>query len=122
MTEKLLIDIFGIFLVITGFFDAYKYHWQCNAIRKVGLARGHSRKFINAAMLNDVIRFTYLILKPDIFLLSACVIAIVYMAELWFTIYKYYPYRYRGLYHFKRPNVFTYLLNSILPNAYRRRL
>ena len=108
--------------MVTGFFDAYKYHWQCNAIRKVGLARGHSRKFINAAMLNDVIRFIYLILKPDIFLISSCVIAIVYMTELWVTIYKYYPYRYRGLYNFKRPSAFKYFINSLMPNDKRRRL
>ena len=116
-------NILGIILTITGIFDAIKYHWQTVAIRRVGLAKGHSRKFINAAILNDLVRLIYFIyVKPDIYLLIATAIALICMIELYGTIYWYYPYRMRGCSYFKRPNAFIYFVNSLLPNKIRKRL
>lgn len=128
MDLKLLLELVGFYMLITGFFDAYKYHWQSQSIRKAGIAKGHSRKFINTAIHNDHVRVLYLFLmylvygRMDWFLMFAAIIATIFMTELWFTIYWFYPYRYRGLYNFKRPNVYVYFINSLLPNKYRRRL
>ena len=112
----MLVDILGILLCITGFFDAYKYHWESNAIRKVGTASGHSRKFINVALLNDVIRIVYLCLRFDLFIMIASLFAVVCMLEMWITIYNYYPYRMRKMMNFRKPAWHVYLINSMLPN------
>jgi hypothetical protein len=125
---RFALDIVGVYLLVTGFLDAYKYHWQSEAIKKVGLARGHSRKFINAALHNDQVRIIYLTLcymvynRMDWFLMSSSLIAVVFMVELWYTIYKYYPYRRRGMLYFKRPNMFVYFINSLQSNKTRKRL
>jgi hypothetical protein len=124
----IIVQALGYYMLITGFYDAYKYHWQSQAIKKVKLARGHSRKFILAALHNDHIKILYLFFSGllysrfDWFLLSTGIIAVFYMTELFFTIYTLYPYRMRGCQHFKRPNIFLYLLNSILPNRLRKHL
>jgi hypothetical protein len=116
-------NILGAILTITGIFDAIKYHWQAKSIRKVGLAKGHSRKFINVAILNDLTRLFYFIfIKQDIFLLISSIVALVCMFELYWVIYWFYPYRMRGCSNFKRPNTFIYFINSLLPNKIRKRL
>ncbi len=123
-----LLKIIGIEMTITGFFDAYKYHWQAQSIKKIKLAKGHSRKFMNAAINNDRARIFYLCLfgyiygKLDWYLLSSSLFAIIFMLECWYIIYLYYPYRHRGLIGFKRPNILIYFINSILPNRIRRKL
>lgn len=115
--------ILGIILTITGIFDAIKYHWQAISIRKVGLAKGHSRKFINVAIVNDLIRLVYFIfIKPDVYLLVSSIVALICMFELYGVIYWFYPYRMRGCLNFKRPNIFIYLINSLLSNKIRKRL
>ena len=116
-------NILGVILTITGVFDAVKYHWQAMSIRKVQLARGHSRKFINAAIINDLVRLVYFIyVKPDLYLLVSSIVAIICMVELYGVIYIYYPYRMRGCFNFKRPNLLLYIINSFLPNQNRKRL
>ena len=125
---KWLLDIIGTYILFTGFGDGLKYHWQANAIRKVGIAKGHSRKFINMALHNDHARTFYFILFlyvmgfVDIYLLLCTLVAIIFMTELWFTIYFYYPYRGRGLYNFRRPSLWTYFINSLISNKIRKRL
>ena len=109
-------------MIITGFFDAYKYIWESQAIRRIKTAKGHSRKFINVAMTNDIVRLIYLFIKPDLFLITVTFIALFAMGYMFWTIYIFYPYRHRGLTGFKRPNLFIYYINSILPNSIRRRL
>jgi len=123
-----LLTTVGIYLTITGFYDAYKYHWQSESIKKVKLAKGHSRKFMNAAINNDITRIIYLSLfgyvygKYDWYLLLSSLFAIIFMIECWRTIYIYYPYRHRGLQNFKRPSLYVFVLNSLIPNKYRRKL
>jgi disulfide bond formation protein DsbB len=123
-----IVQILGYYMLITGFYDAYKYHWQHQAIKKVGIAKGHSRKFILAALHNDHIKIMYLFFSGllysrfDWFLISTSIIAVFYMTELFFTIYRFYPYRMRGCPNFKRPNLILYLINSIMPNRIRKRL
>jgi len=115
-------QIIGVLLIITGIFDAIKYIWEAKKIAEVGTAKGHSRKFINMALTNDLMRITYSILIVDFYLMFINAIALFCMFKLWYTIYLYYPYKQRGLVGFKKPNVFLYMINSILPNTIRKRL
>lgn len=123
MFDNLIADGVGILLTITGILDAWKYRWESNAIRKAKTAHGHSRKFINAAILNDIVRIIYLsFFQWDIFLIISSLVAIVCMIEMWCAVYWYYPYRKRNQKRFKRPNLITYTINSFLPNSIRKRL
>lgn len=125
---KILLNILGLYLTLCGVGDAVKYHWQASAIRKEGVAKGHSRKFINMALHNDHVRIIYFIFFylvngfVDWYLFISAIIAVIFMTELWFVIYLYYPYRMRGCSNFKRPDLITYFINSLLPNHIRKRL
>jgi hypothetical protein len=116
-------EIAGMIIVIWGYLDGYKYHLEARKIREVKTARGHSRKFINIALGNDLTRFFYFIfIDKNVYVLLTTIIALVFMIEMWLEIYKYYPYRYKHLKNFKRPNVVVYFINSLLPNSIRKKL
>jgi hypothetical protein len=115
-------EIFGILLIITSIFDAIKYAWQAQKITSIGTARGHSRKFLNAAILNDIVKLGYGIIIFDVFIIISSVSALATMLYNYYIVYKFYPYRGRGLLHFKKPNIFVYIMNSLLPNKLRKRL
>ena len=117
-----LVDFLGILLLWTGYLDATKYRLESRKIRLIGTAQGHSRRFINRALLSDATRLFYLCFKPDVFLITVSIIALICMVELWWTIYIYYPYRMRGCSNFKRPNMWLYFVNSLLPNKIRKHL
>ena len=119
MNTNAIIDSLGIALIITGMLDGIKYRWESCSIRAAGTSKGHSRKFINVAIINDLVRLIYLAFKPDTFLIIASCIALIFMLEMFFTIYKYYPYKN----HKKgRPGILKYTWNSFLPNSVRSRL
>ena len=122
INKNIILNITGILLTITGILDAIKYHWSASKIREKKSAQGHSRKFINAALANDLIRIIHCILLPDWYLVLSSLLALIFMLEHWFTVYWFYPYRCRGLFGFKRPNIILYTINSILPNQIRRKL
>ena len=115
-------EIVGCILIITGIFDAVKYYWSSQKIIKIGTAKGHSRKFLNAAIINDIVKLAYGFIILDIFIISSSVLALITMGYNYYTVYKYYPYKMRGCYNFIRPSIFTYFINSLLPNKLRRRL
>jgi hypothetical protein len=117
------LELWGIGLLITRFCDGYKYHIEANAIRRAKTAKGHSRKFINIAWGSDLYMLIYLLNNNiDWFMIISFIIALIFMTEHWITVYKFYPYKCRGLQGFKKPNLIIYLLNSLLPNKIRRRL
>jgi len=115
-------EIFGILLVITSIFDALKYSIQAVKIQKAKSARHMSRKFTNFAIMNDIVKLAYGIAIIDLFIITSSILALICMLHLWYETYLWYPYRYRGLYNFKRPNIFVYFINSVLPNKTRKRL
>lgn len=117
-----ILQITGFILVITGIFDSIKYHWSASKIRKLRSAKGQSRKFINAALINDLIRIIHVVIIPDIYLIISSILALIFMLEHWYMVYWYYPYRKRGLINFRRPNIVLYIINSFLPNSIRKRL
>lgn len=115
-------EFIGSCLILTSIFDAWKYVWQARAIKRAKTARGHSRKFINAAIFNDLIKLLYGIILLDFFIIFSSLLALITMIYNFYIIYIFYPYRKRGLIHFKRPNIILYIINSILPNSIRRKL
>jgi len=122
MFNYTLKEIFGGLLIITSLFDAWKYIWQAKAIQKAGTAKGHSRKFINAAILNDIVKLCYGVIILDLFIILSAFLALITMGYNYYTVYKFYPYRCRGLDGFKRPNFLYYVINSLIPNRIRKRL
>jgi len=115
-------EIFGGLLIISSIFDALKYTIQANKIRKEGTARAMSRRFINWALFNDVIKLGYGIIIFDAYIVASTILALVCMSQLFWTIYVFYPYRKRTQFGFKRPNIMLYFWNSLLPNSIRKKL
>jgi hypothetical protein len=117
-------NLFGVTFVLWGLLDAYKYMLEAYKIRQVKTAKGHSRKFINIAITNDMYRIVYFwFFNRDIYLLTSCAFALACMLYLWWVIYIYYPYvTYPRKVYVKRPNLMKYIWNSVLPNKYRPRL
>jgi hypothetical protein len=112
----------GIALIITSIFDGLKYKWSADKIILVGTAKGHSRKFLNAAIINDIIKLLYGVFILDVFIIVSSVFALGMMLYNFWIVYQYYPYKKRGLLNFKRPSIFIYIWNSFVPNNHRRRL
>lgn len=115
-------DVLGWLFIITATLDGVKYHWQSSKIRRFKTSKGHSRKFINAALLNGIIRLFYALAIVDGYLFWSSLVALICMTELFFSIYRFYPFTGRNLPNFRRPSVLTYFLNSILPNKWTKRL
>jgi hypothetical protein len=115
-------QIFGYLLILTSIFDAIKYSLQAAKIRHVRTAKAQSRKFINFAIINDIVKLGYGFVIYDFFIIVSSLLALFCMFDLWYTTYKYYPYKYRGLWNFRRPSIFLYLWNSLLPNRSRPKL
>jgi len=122
MNNLYLKEIFGGLLVITSIFDAVKYSIQARKIQREQTAKSMSRKFINFALLNDFVKLGYGIVIKDLFIVTSSILALICMLDLWWQIYWFYPYRMRGCFNFKRPNILLYIINSILPNSIRKRL
>lgn len=114
--------IFGTLLIITSLFDAWKYVWNAKAVKRAGTAKGHSRKFIFAALINDIIKLGYGFVIFDAFIVVSSLFALGTMLYMFYIQYLYYPYKYRNLRNWKRPNIFKYIWNGILPNSQRKKL
>jgi len=117
-----LTNILGVCFIFTSILDAIKYHWNASKIRSVHSSKGHSRKFINVAILNDVVRTAYGISVHDWYIVASSLLAIIFMIELFISIYIYYPYKNRYRHNFQRPNLFLYFINSVLPNSWAKKL
>jgi hypothetical protein len=122
LTFLLIKNSIGVLLVITGILDAYKYFLQGRKIQTRKSAKGMSRMFMNYALSQDLTKLVYSIVIQDAYIFIISVLALGCMFYMWEMIRQYYPYRMRGCVNFKRPNIFTYLINSLLPNRLRKRL
>ncbi len=122
MGLKIIVNILGGLLIITSIFDALKYTIQAHKINRNKSAKGFSRRFINWAICNDIVKLLYGIGIFDFYIIASSILALVCMIHLWFVIYWWYPYKRRGLKNFKRPSMLTYLINSWIPNNLRERL
>lgn len=115
-------EIFGIALMVTSVFDAVKYSIQALKVQKLQNASAMSRKFINFALFNDIVKLGYGFVIWDFYIIASSILSLVCMLHLWWMIYWWYPYRMRGCNNFKRPNLMLYIMNSLLPNKIRKRL
>lgn len=115
-------QFFGVLLVITGIFDAVKYSLQAVKIQKQKSARTMSRKFVLMAIGNDLVKIIYSILIFDVYIFLSSVLALACMFHLWWNIYVYYPYKYRNLLNYKRPNIMVFTINAMIPNNLRPHL
>ena len=115
-------QIFGALLIFTSIFDALKYVVQALKIHRMHSAKGMSRRFINWALMNDIVKLFYGIIILDVYIILSSILALICMMHLWMEIYLNYPYRMRGCPNFKRPNITLYIINSLLPNSLRKRL
>lgn len=122
MKNLVLVNIFGGILIFTSILDALKYEVQARKIIKNKSSKNISRRFINWALLNDFVKLGYGIVILDFYITFTSFLSLVTMTRMWYFQYIFYPYRCRGLHGFKKPNIFVYLINSILPNKIRRRL
>jgi len=114
--------VFGILLMLTGILDAYKYIVQGRKIQIRKSAKGMSRMFINYSLINGFVRTIYGGLIFDAYIFLTSLFAMGCMFYMWEMERQYYPYRMRGCYNFKKPNIFLYIVNSFLPNNVRKRL
>jgi hypothetical protein len=115
-------ETFGILLIITGIFDAVKYSIQAFKIQKSQTAKTQSRKFVLMAIGNDIIKTIYSVLIMDIYIFLSSILALFCMLHLWVVVYWFYPYKQRGLVHFKRPSLWKFTMNACIPNHIRERL
>jgi hypothetical protein len=123
MVSQLVRDIFGFALIITGILDAWKYTIQAQKIRKEGTAKAMSRRFINYAILNDLIKMVYGYTIMDFFIISTSILALICMLYLFWTVYIFYNYKtYPKTCYIKRPSLFKYTVNSVIPNSKRKHL
>lgn len=123
--NQYLQELFGFILIITGIYDGWKYIWLGKAIKKAKSAKSQSRKAINAAIINDVFRTIYGIILLDWFIILSSVFAFLTMVYCWWQLYLHYPYEQypkTKTIIIKRPNIFTYVINSFLPNSKRKHL
>jgi len=122
MEHKILVNIFGILLIGTGILDAAKYALQGHKIQVAKSAKNFSRQFMNFALGNDIIKLAYGVIIWDFYIILTSILALVTMIYMWHQIYLWYPFKRRGLNNFRRPNIFIYIINSLLPNSLRKRL
>jgi uncharacterized protein with PQ loop repeat len=115
-------NIVGWLLIYGGILDAYKYIIQGLRIKQDKSAKSISRRFINYAIFCDIIKLLYSIIIKDFYIFTISIIALICMEFMWYEMYIYYPYKNRNLLNFKRPNIFIYIINSLLPNNQRKRL
>lgn len=121
--KELAIDALRYIVLIASIADSYKYKFLSNKISRLKSSREVSRKFINISIFYRVflLLYSYLILE-DWMMIWSCFIALYTLAEAFYYVYLYYPYKNRKKKGFKRPSLKTYAWNSLLPNRIRKRL
>ena len=115
--------ILGIFVLIAGLLDSWKYRLLTSKIRIHKSSKGQSRLFTNVAIFHKLLLSIWSIFYlHDPVVAIATILALYTSCELWYTIWVYYPFKNRGRFGFKRPNVLYYIYNSLLPNKFAKKL
>lgn len=117
-----LIDVLRFLVLITGIMDAIKYRWGTQKIKRTKSAKNISRKFVFTAIMCDVFLIMYCTYIWEPVLIVIRCISLYMMCELYWFVYKYYPYKMRKLDNFKRPTLLTFVVNTCQPNHIRKRL
>lgn len=121
--KEIFINALRILVFITGMLDSYKYRFLTMKISRLKSSREISRKFLNASLLSRIVLLLYVsLVLNDWTLTCVSVVALYTMMEAFYYVYKFYPYRNRGLKNFKRPSMWVYFKNSIRSPRDRKRL
>lgn len=115
-------NIIQFLLIWAGIADAYKYWRLKQKIVRVKSSRSVSRMFSIIAIVCDIVFVAYVLIIKDPFLIFVRGIALFTTVDLYYYVYLYYPFKTRKLNNFKRPSLWTFLLNSLEPNHIRKRL
>lgn len=119
-------NIAGGILALWGLCDGVKYSIAARKIRDYKTSVGHSRKFIELAIGNDLYRvFYFIFIDQNVYLFIASILALLFMLDMLWAMYIYYPYQTyprRIVKRAKRPNIFVYLHNAWLSNKVRKAL
>ena len=121
--HNILIEILRWTVFLISLLDCWKYKIISNKISRLKSSREHSRTFLNISIVYRILLliYSFFILK-DWVLIYSCLFALYTLAEAFYYVYYWYPYRMRGCKNFKRPSIWKYFWNSILPNHVRTRL
>lgn len=114
--------IIRVLVICTGVVDAIKYRVETSKVKKTASSRDLSRKFTLMALICNIILILYCLLISEWTLLIVRCMSLIFMCELFWTQYLYYPYKMRKLMNFRKPNFFIFLWNALLPNRIRKRL
>ena len=109
-------------IIYLGIIDAWKYLRLRQKIVRNKSSRNVSRLFGLSAFLCDIgfVAYTILILDPVLMVVRG--LALYTTMDLYFHCYLFYPFKRRKLKGFKRPSLFTFILNTLEPNSSRKRL
>lgn len=120
---NILVEILRWSLLIMSILDSYKYKLISNKIARLKSSREHSRTFLNVSLIYRLLLLTYsfFILKDWVINVS-CLVALYTLGEAFMTMYNHYPYHKRGLKNFKKPSLWCYIINSLIPNHLRKHL
>lgn len=122
MKNQIFINIFGWLFIVTSILDSLKYEVQSRKIIHSKSSKNLSRRFINWALLNDIVKLFYGIVIIDFYIILTSILSLITMTRMWYIQYLFYPYKMRGLKGFKRPNIVKYFINSLIPNRKREHL
>lgn len=114
--------LFGVLVLIAGIFDAYKYRRQTQKLKRNKSSRNISRMFVFIAIICDIVIVLYTVIIKDFILIIIRTLSLYTMCELYYYVWKFYPYKNRKKRKFKKPNLILFLRNTLLPNNIRRHL
>jgi len=120
--NQVAINIVGFLLVLTSILDSLKYEIQTQKMLKAKSSKNISRRFINWALLNDLVKLAYGVVIFDIYIVLTSCLSLITMCHFWYVQYLFYPYIKRGLINFRRPSIWKYFVNSLQRNSKRKRL
>ena len=116
-------ELFKYLVLILGMLDSWKYHFLAQKMVRIKSSRDVSRKLSNIGILYRIVLFIYAYYILNDWVISiSCIIAIYTLGETIYYSYIYYPYKNKKKKRFKRPSFLKYVINSLLPNMYVKRL
>lgn len=111
--------VFSIIVFLAGLLDAYKQKFLVHKILRYKSSKGVSRAFINAGIVHKIFLSVWAIFYLGDWVVSiSSLFALYTTVELWYIVYKYYPYKNKGRFGWKRPSMLKYILNSLTPNKF----
>lgn len=115
--------IFSIAVFIAGILDAFKQRFLTKKVLRYKSTKGVSRMFINVSIFHKILLTAWAVFYLHDWVVSiSSLVALVTTLELWWVTFLNYPYIGRGRFGFKRPNIFYYVYNSLLPNVIAKRI